>query len=74
MVANCLGYVPKGNGQMFICLSFAIFSKDWNSHLPKVQAVLDSLSRGGFTMNPEKCTVGMEVARYSTSSTLWEES
>lgn len=42
-----------------------IFSRDWESHLPKVQVVLDSLSRGwGFIVNPRKCAVGIQEAKY----------
>ncbi|XP_068097047.1 uncharacterized protein [Hyperolius riggenbachi] len=41
-----------------------IFSSDWESHLLKVQAVLDALRKGGFTVNPEKCALGMEEAKY----------
>lgn len=41
-----------------------IFSRDWESHLPKVQAVLDSLWKEGFTINPEKCALGMEEVKY----------
>ncbi|XP_072263108.1 meiosis 1 arrest protein [Pyxicephalus adspersus] len=29
-----------------------IFSRDWETHLPKVQAVLVSLEKGGLTVNP----------------------
>ena len=31
-----------------------IHSEDWDSHLPKVQAVLDSIWEAGFTANPKK--------------------
>lgn len=41
-----------------------IFSRDWESHLPKVQAVLNALRKAGFTINPAKCALGMEEARY----------
>jgi hypothetical protein len=41
-----------------------IFSSDWKSHLCKVQAVLDSISEAGLTINPEKCAVGLEEAKY----------
>lgn len=41
-----------------------IHSTDWVSHLPKVQAVLDSIREAGFTANPKKCTIGQEEAKY----------
>uniref|UniRef100_A0A8C5PW96 Gypsy retrotransposon integrase-like protein 1 n=1 Tax=Leptobrachium leishanense TaxID=445787 RepID=A0A8C5PW96_9ANUR len=41
-----------------------IFSPDWESHLPRVQTVLDGLRKAGFTVNPEKSAVGMEEAKY----------
>lgn len=41
-----------------------IFSDDWKSHLPKVQAVLNSLREAGLTANPKKCALGLEEARY----------
>lgn len=41
-----------------------IFSYDWESHLAKVQAVLNSLRKAGLTANPKKCSLGLEEARY----------
>uniref|UniRef100_A0A803K005 Gypsy retrotransposon integrase-like protein 1 n=1 Tax=Xenopus tropicalis TaxID=8364 RepID=A0A803K005_XENTR len=41
-----------------------IFSPDWESHLPRVQAVLDSIWKAGLTANPKKCAMGLEEARY----------
>ncbi|XP_066460899.1 zinc finger protein 850-like [Eleutherodactylus coqui] len=41
-----------------------IFSNDWESHLAKVQAVVNSLRDAGLTANPKKCTLGVEEARY----------
>lgn len=32
-----------------------IQSADWESHLPRVQKVLDSLRQAGLTANPKKC-------------------
>ncbi|XP_041440518.1 uncharacterized protein LOC121400717 [Xenopus laevis] len=41
-----------------------IHSPDWDSHLPRVQAVLDALQMAGFTANPKKCAIGLEEAKY----------
>ena len=41
-----------------------IHSPDWESHLDKVQAVLDTLRRAGLTANPSKCALGLAEARY----------
>ncbi|MGH0125953.1 UNVERIFIED_CONTAM: hypothetical protein FKN15_025173 [Acipenser sinensis] len=41
-----------------------IQSEDWEGHLPRVQAVLNSIHKAGLTANPEKCTLGMEEAKY----------
>ncbi|XP_068121096.1 uncharacterized protein [Hyperolius riggenbachi] len=41
-----------------------IFSSDWESHLPKVQAVINSIRQAGLTANPKKCALGLEEARY----------
>lgn len=41
-----------------------IYTSDWESHLPKVQAVVDSLRQAGLTANPKKCTIGLEEAMY----------
>lgn len=35
-----------------------IHSPDWESHLDKVQAVLDTFRREGLTANPSKCALG----------------
>lgn len=32
-----------------------IFSKDWNSHVGHVKAVLTSIQNAGITANPKKC-------------------
>lgn len=32
-----------------------IFSKDWNSHVGHVKAVLTSIRNAGLTANPKKC-------------------
>lgn len=37
-----------------------VFSTDWESHLRKVRAILDSLRKAGFTANPEKFAIGLE--------------
>lgn len=41
-----------------------VFSSDWESHLPRVEAVLQSLRAHGFTANPEKCAIGLKEAKY----------
>ena len=41
-----------------------IHSTDWESHLPKVQAVVDALRKAGLTANPKKCAIGLEEAKY----------
>uniref|UniRef100_A0A803JM67 Gypsy retrotransposon integrase-like protein 1 n=1 Tax=Xenopus tropicalis TaxID=8364 RepID=A0A803JM67_XENTR len=41
-----------------------IHSSDWQSHLPRVQAVLDSIRMAGLTANPKKCSIGLEEAKY----------
>uniref|UniRef100_A0A674CNJ5 Gypsy retrotransposon integrase-like protein 1 n=1 Tax=Salmo trutta TaxID=8032 RepID=A0A674CNJ5_SALTR len=41
-----------------------IYSPDWESHLPRVQAVLDALRKAGLTANPAKCYVGLEETEY----------
>lgn len=41
-----------------------VFSPDWEYHLPRVEAVLQSLRAHGFTANPEKCTIGLKEAKY----------
>lgn len=41
-----------------------IFSKDWEDHLRKVVAVLQSLKEASLTANPEKCFVGLNEAKY----------
>lgn len=45
-------------------LTKVTLSTDWESHLNKVQAVLDFLRKAGFTANPEKCEIGLKKARY----------
>ncbi|CAJ0924600.1 unnamed protein product [Ranitomeya imitator] len=41
-----------------------IYSMDWETHLQKVQAVIDDLRDAGLTANPKKCHIGLEEARY----------
>ncbi|XP_038867501.1 AMP deaminase 2-like [Salvelinus namaycush] len=41
-----------------------IYSPDWESHLPRVQAVLDALRKAGITANPAKCYVGLGETEY----------
>ncbi|XP_075715620.1 STE20-like serine/threonine-protein kinase [Rhinoderma darwinii] len=41
-----------------------IQNPDWESHLPRVQAVVNSLAEAGFTANPKKFTIGLEEAKY----------
>lgn len=43
---------------------FVIFSTDRESHLNHVQAVLDSLNKEGFSVNPEKCATVMKETGY----------
>lgn len=39
-------------------------SPDWESHLPRVQAVLDALRKAGLMANPAKCYVGLKEIEY----------
>ncbi|CAJ0937379.1 unnamed protein product [Ranitomeya imitator] len=41
-----------------------IYSMDWETHLQKVQAVIDDLRDAGLTANPKKCHIRLEEARY----------
>ncbi|XP_063054453.1 uncharacterized protein LOC134448729 [Engraulis encrasicolus] len=41
-----------------------IQSPDWDSHLPRVQAVLDSLRDAGLTANPKKCKLAFSETNY----------
>ncbi|KAL2077884.1 hypothetical protein ACEWY4_027388 [Coilia grayii] len=41
-----------------------IQSSDWASHLPQVQAVLDSLREAGLTANPKKCRLAFSETNY----------
>lgn len=41
-----------------------IKSYDWESHLPRVQAVLDSLREAGLTANPRKCKLAFHETNY----------
>ncbi|CAM5101263.1 unnamed protein product, partial [Eretmochelys imbricata] len=41
-----------------------IYSPDWETHLEKVEAVLDTLRKAGLTVNPSKCSLGLSEARY----------
>ncbi|XP_063070441.1 uncharacterized protein LOC134461440 [Engraulis encrasicolus] len=41
-----------------------IQSPDWESHLPRVQAVLDSLRNAGLTANPKKCRLAYSETNY----------
>ncbi|XP_073537681.1 uncharacterized protein [Phyllobates terribilis] len=45
-------------------LDIFIFSPDWESHLEKVQAVFNALKKTGFSINPNKCAMGKEEAKY----------
>lgn len=40
------------------------FSEDWEMHLWKLEAVLNSLREAGLTANPEKCHIGLTEAQY----------
>lgn len=37
---------------------------DWETHLPRVQAVINSIREAGLTANPVKCSIGLEEAKY----------
>ncbi|CAM5179005.1 unnamed protein product [Eretmochelys imbricata] len=41
-----------------------IHTPDWETHLGKVEAVLDTLRRAGLTANPAKCAIGLAEAKY----------
>ncbi|XP_076139108.1 uncharacterized protein LOC143122160 isoform X4 [Alosa pseudoharengus] len=41
-----------------------IQSPDWASHLPRVQAVIDSLGEAGLTANPKKCRLAFSETNY----------
>ncbi|XP_063060131.1 uncharacterized protein LOC134453222 [Engraulis encrasicolus] len=41
-----------------------IQSPDWDSHLPRVQAVLNSLREAGLTANPKKCRLAFSETNY----------
>ncbi|CAM4532654.1 unnamed protein product [Caretta caretta] len=41
-----------------------IHSPDWETHLGKVEVVLDALRKASFTANPLKCVIELAEARY----------
>jgi hypothetical protein len=41
-----------------------IFSDDWHSHLRHVEAVMDTLDEGGFTLNLHKCSFAHPEVRF----------
>lgn len=41
-----------------------VFSSDWESHLPRVEGVLQSPRTHGFTANRKKCAIGLKEAKY----------
>ncbi|XP_074920752.1 maestro heat-like repeat-containing protein family member 7 [Chelonoidis abingdonii] len=41
-----------------------IYSPDWETHLEKVEEVLDTLRKVGLTVNPSKCSAGLAEAKY----------
>ncbi|CAM5100675.1 unnamed protein product [Eretmochelys imbricata] len=41
-----------------------IHTPDWETHLGKVEAVLDTLRQAGLTANPAKCAIGLAMAKY----------
>ncbi|CAM5154394.1 unnamed protein product [Natator depressus] len=41
-----------------------IHTPDWETHLGKVEAFLDTLRRAGLTANPAKCAIGLAQAKY----------
>lgn len=48
-----------------------IISPDWASHLPRVQAVLDSLREAGLTANPKKCKLAFSETNYLGYTIGW---
>uniref|UniRef100_A0A803JIM9 Gypsy retrotransposon integrase-like protein 1 n=1 Tax=Xenopus tropicalis TaxID=8364 RepID=A0A803JIM9_XENTR len=55
---------PHGRYAAAYLDDIVIHSTDWESHLAKVQAVVDSIRNAGLTANPAKCTIGLEEAKY----------
>lgn len=55
---------PHGKYSSVYLDNIVICSTDWESHLSKVQTVLDSLKKEGFTVNLEKCAIAMEEIKY----------
>ncbi|CAM4646945.1 unnamed protein product [Lepidochelys kempii] len=41
-----------------------IHTPDWETHLRKVEAVLDTLRQADLTANPAKCSIGLAEAKY----------
>uniref|UniRef100_K7G546 ribonuclease H n=1 Tax=Pelodiscus sinensis TaxID=13735 RepID=K7G546_PELSI len=41
-----------------------VHSPNWDTHIEKVEAVLETLRRAGLTANPAKCTIGLAEAKY----------
>ncbi|CAM4501278.1 unnamed protein product [Lepidochelys olivacea] len=41
-----------------------IHTPDWETHLGKVEVVLDTLRQAGLTANPAKCAIGLAEAKY----------
>ncbi|KAG2465187.1 POL3 protein, partial [Polypterus senegalus] len=41
-----------------------IFSNDWQTHLERLQAILERLRQAGLTANPKKCKLGMSETHY----------
>ncbi|CAM5131872.1 unnamed protein product [Natator depressus] len=41
-----------------------IHTPNWEIHLGKVEAVLDTLRQAGLTANPAKCAIGLAEAKY----------
>lgn len=44
--------------------NIVIFSESWETHLNRVNAVLQSLREVSLTANPDKCFVGLSEAKY----------
>lgn len=48
-----------------------IQSPDWESHLPRVQKVLESLRQAGLTVNPKKCKLAFSETNYLGCTIGW---
>ncbi|CAJ0929639.1 unnamed protein product [Ranitomeya imitator] len=46
------------------CFNILDLTKDWNTHLSQVPALIESLRIGGLTANPKKCVIGLTEDMY----------